>query len=157
MNTLWHSSKFGEHLITCNARHKCHFLHWCQQYDIVLTEWEGWMWKYLARGHAVCQKIYFPIQPNLTQSISISVIWPPHFSFFFSGNKLYYENVHLGRSFDRKGGINIVTKLFQVASHKLRYAILAGPDGFSGPALTIAYDPHMGIFSIKIWFHQTSW
>ena len=46
MNTLWHSSKFGEHLITCNARHKCHFLHWCQQYDIVLTEWEGWQSKY---------------------------------------------------------------------------------------------------------------
>ena len=69
--------------------------------------------------------------------------------FFFSGSKLYYQNVHLGRSFDRKGGINIVTKkLFQVASHKVRFAILAGPDGFSGPALTIAYGPHMGIFSI---------
>ena len=48
----------------------------------LLTEWEGWMGKYLAQGQDVrtllhlvrtsCPRAkYFPIRPDLTQSISI--------------------------------------------------------------------------------------
>ena len=47
--------------------------------------------------------------------------------------------------FDQKVGIYIATKLFQFASRKELYAILAGPDVFSGPGRAIACSHHIGI------------
>ena len=55
--------------------------------------------------------------------------------------------------FDQKVGIFIATKLFQFASRKEPYAILAGPNGFFRaffPARAIAYGPHTGILELSI-------
>ena len=83
----------------------------------LLTEWEGRTGKYLARGHGVRTEVrapwpsaqYFPVRPDLTQSISILLYdhraFP--FTFFFSGSKI--RNV---AHFDRKVGIYIAPKLF---------------------------------------------
>ena len=84
----------------------------------LLTEWEGRTGKYLARGHGVRTERsevrapwprakYFPVRPDLTQSISILSYDHRAFPFFFSG-----KNVHLRRSFWPKVGIYIATKLF---------------------------------------------
>ena len=66
----------------------------------LLTEWEGRTGKYLARGHGVrtslrsvrapCSRAkYFPVRPDLTQSISILLYdhhaFPFFFFFFFFG------------------------------------------------------------------------
>ena len=37
----------------------------------LLTEWEGRTGKYLALGHAARTERYFPVRPDLTQSIGI--------------------------------------------------------------------------------------
>ena len=99
-------------------------------YDL-LTEWEGRTRKYLARGPcAMTESKYFAIRPVLAQSRSIFYILPPRLSFFFRvitfAIGMFTYVVH----FDRKVGIYIATKLFQFASLKEPYAILAGPDGF---------------------------
>ena len=88
----------------------------------LLTEWEGRTGKYLARGHGVRTERsevraprprakYFPVRPDLTQSISILLYdhhaFPFSSFFFFSGNKI--RNV---AHFDRKVGIYTATKLF---------------------------------------------
>ena len=48
--------------------------------------------------------------------------------------------------FDRKVGIYIATKLFQFASRKEPYAILAGPDGFFRPCSRHRLRPSYGDF-----------
>ena len=70
----------------------------------LLTEWEGRTGKYLARGHGVRTSLrsvrepwpsakYFPVRPDLTQSISILLYAHRAFPFFFLGNQI--QNVHL--------------------------------------------------------------
>ena len=75
----------------------------------LLTEWEGRTGKYLARGHGVRTERsevrapwprakYFPVRPDLTQSISILSYDHRAFPFFFfPGNKI--RNFHWRRSF----------------------------------------------------------
>ena len=82
-------------------------------YSYVLIDWVGGRTrKYLARGHGVrtersevCapwpRAKYFPVRPDLTQSINILSYKHRAFLlfFFFSGNKIRYRNVHSRRSF----------------------------------------------------------
>ena len=88
---------------------------------------------------------YFPVRPELTQSISILSYDHRAFPFFFfSGNKIRYRNVHLRRSFWLKSwDLNS----YKVSSHlaKSRTRSYQVWTAFSGPARAIAYGPHTGI------------
>ena len=131
------------------------------------------MGKYLARGHSVWTERsevhtrwprakYFPIQPDLTQSISILSYdhraFPLFFYFFiisiffFSENKICYRNVHLRCSFWQKSWDLNSNK---VSSHLARsrtlflagpYVILPGPDGFFRPCSRHRVRPSCGDF-----------
>ena len=90
----------------------------------LLTEWEGRTGKYLARGHGVRTERsevrapwprakYFPVRPDLTQSISILSYDHRAFPFFFSRITKFGIFTYVAH-FDRKVGIYIAiaTKLF---------------------------------------------
>ena len=132
---FWHYYQFSMHLVL-NTRKKSialnrwPFLGLSQWFRIMylLTEWEGRTGKYLARGHGVrtersevpapwTRAKYFPVRPDLIQSISILLYdhraFPFFFSFFFFNFRVIkfvmFAYVAL---FDRKVGIYIATKLF---------------------------------------------
>ena len=115
----------------------------------LLTEWECRTEKYWAHCHGVRTEHhdrvakYFPVRPDLTQSISILSYDHRAFPFLFclfvffcSGNKIRYRNV----------GVYIATKLFQFASRKDPYVILAGLDGFFPPCWRHHVRPSHGDF-----------
>ena len=112
----------------------------------LLTEWGGQTAKYLAWDHGVQTKRsevcapwlsakYFPIRLNLTQSISILSYDHCTFPFFFLVIKFAIGMFTCVTHFDQKVGIYITTKLFQFASCKEPYAILAVPDSLFPPCL----------------------
>ena len=100
------------------------------------------------RWHGVrtkCNKVHvpwpsakcFPVQPDLTLSLSI-LSYDHHVFPFFWGEgvgviKLAMVLFTHVAHFDWEVGIYIATKLFQFASRKEPQAILAGPDGFFRP------------------------
>ena len=117
----------------------------------LLTEWEGRTGKYLARGHGVRTERsevrapwprakYFPVRPDLTQSISILLYdhhaFPFSFLFFFS----FFRVTKFGMLpiLTEKSGFiqqqSCFSSLLARAIDKIPvwgpYAILAGPDGF---------------------------
>ena len=117
----------------------------------LLTEWEGWRGNYLAE---VMVK-YVPVQPDLTQSIVSILSYEnrtfPFFVFvfvFFRVIKFAIGTFSYVAHFDRKVGIYIATKLFQFASRKEPYVILAGLDGFFRPCS--CHCPHTRILSIAL-------
>ena len=94
---------------------------------------------------------YFPVRPDLTQSMSILShehrAFPP---FFFGGGGGVIKfaigmSTHVAH-FDRKVGIYIATKLFQFTSRKEPYAIPAGQDGFFRPCSRHRVRPSYGDF-----------
>ena len=122
----------------------------------VLIDWVGWPeGKIFGSGHGqICS---CPALPNSVNSKHF-IIWKPHFSlflflfvFFFSCNKIRYWNVQFSWNvahFDWKVGIYIPTKLFQFASRKEPYVILAGLDSFFRPCS--CHCPHTRILSIAL-------
>ena len=118
----------------------------------LLTEWEGRRGKYLAEAMVK----YVPVQPYLTQSI-VSILsyenrtFPFFFVFvfvFFHAIKFAIGTFSYVAHFDRKVGIYIATKLFQFASRKEPYVILAGLDSFFRPCS--CHRPHTRILSIAL-------
>ena len=112
----------------------------------LLTEWECRTEKYWAHCHGVRTEQhdrvakYFPVRPDLTQSISILSYDPRAFPFslFFSFFFLRLIKFAIGifsyvAHFDRNVGIYLATNLFRFASRKEPNAILAGPDGLFPP------------------------
>ena len=120
----------------------------------LLTEWEGRTEKYLARGHGVRTERsevrapwprakYFPVRPDLTQSISI-LLYDHHafpFSFlFFFFFFFFFRVTKFGMllSLTEKSRFiqqqSCFSSLLARAIDKIPvwgpYAILAGPDGF---------------------------
>ena len=132
----------------------------------LLTEWEDRTGKYVARGHGVRTEgsevraprlsvKYFPVRPDLTQSISILSYDHRAFPFFFFFRVIKFA---IGMftyvaHFDRKVGIYIVTKFFHFASRKEPNANIAGPDVFFRPCLChrvrLSYGDFLNSFAMK--------
>ena len=118
----------------------------------LLTEWEGRTGKYLVRGHGVRTERsevrvpwprakYFPVRPDLTQSISI-LLYDHHafpFSLFFAIFFLFFRvtKFRMLLILTEKSGFiqqqSCFSSLLARAIDKIPvwelYAILAGPDG----------------------------
>ena len=81
---------------------------------------------------------HFRVQPDLTQSITNSSYEHctfPSFFLFFRVTKFAIGIFTYMAHFDWKVGIYTASKLFQFASCKELYTILAGPDSFFWPCL----------------------
>ena len=74
--------------------------------------------------------------------------------FFFMGNKFAIGMFAYVAHFDRKVGIYIATKLFQFASRKEPYAILAGPDDCSRHSVRPSYGDFLNSFAMLMSYSE---
>ena len=90
----------------------------------------------------------FPSGPTIQSMNKHFIIRTPRFSFlfFFRVIKFAIGMLTYVAHFDRKVRIYIATKLFQFASRKEPYAILAGLNGFSRPCSRHRLRPLYGDF-----------